>query len=117
VGFYGLMTLARFLQLEAHEIVDSLTSLQSLRSLLGSMAFEWFIGFSVESLKNSIEAFMWPVWMMQRQGMILAGVVVLALWSLYVLGARVFPDLHAELESGEESAQSDGAAREAGDAG
>jgi len=116
LGFYGLMTVARFLQLEAHALVDSLGSLESARSLIGSLAFEWLIGFSMESLKNSIEAFMWPVWMMQRQGMALGGAVVVSLWSLYALGARVFPDVHAELESGEDPTAADAAGQRASDA-
>jgi len=95
VGFYGVMTLARFLQLELHDLLDAAWSFEISRDTFIGLARDWLIGFSAESLRNTIDAFMWPVRLMSAQGMPVAAVLVLAAWSLYALGARVFPEAHA----------------------
>ncbi len=102
VGFYGLMTLARFLQLELADLVDAIAGFDASRGQLGALLFEFATGFSMQSLMNSIDAFLWPVKLMGAHGMAVAGLVVAASWSLYALGARAFPDLHADIEADDE---------------
>lgn len=97
VGFYGVMTLARFLQLELHDLLDGIATFEPSRAAVMSVLKDWLIGFSADSLRNSIEAFMWPVKLMNAHGKWVAAVVVLAAWSLYTLGSRVFPEAHAAL--------------------
>lgn len=101
VGFYGCMTLARFVQLELHSLVQSVGEFEFSRSQLAGMAMEWVIGFSQESLRNSIDAFIWPARLIGDHGIAVAGLVAVGAWLLYALGARAFPDLHREIESKE----------------
>lgn len=102
VGFYGVMTLARFLQLEVHDLLGLAVEFELSRSLVSHLIRDWLIGFSMQSLMNSIDAMMWPVMLMREYGMPVAAAVVLSTWSLYALGARTFPEVHAELEADED---------------
>lgn len=97
VGFYGVMTLARFLQLELHDLLDDVVTFEPSRAAVMSVLKDWLIGFSADSLRNSIEAFMWPVRLMGAHGKVAAAAGVLAAWSLYTFGSRVFPEAHAAL--------------------
>lgn len=99
VGFYGLMTLARFLQLELVDLVDAVAGFDASQGQVRALLFELATGFSMQSLMNSIDAFMWPVKLMGTYGMPIAGIVAAACWGLYALGARVFPALHAQIEA------------------
>lgn len=98
VGFYGVMTLARFFQLELHDVLADLADLDLSQLRLRGLVLDWLIGFSMQSLKNSIDAFMWPLKLMSAYGKAGAAIVVGAAWGLYWLGARVFPDVHAAIE-------------------
>ncbi len=104
VGFYGLMTLARFLQLELVDLVDAVAGFDASRGQVRALLFELATGFSMQSLMNSIDAFMWPVKLMGAYGMPVAGIVVGATWALYAMGARVFPNLHAQIEAEDDDA-------------
>lgn len=99
VGFYGVMTLARFVQLELHDVLAELAGFDPAQLRVSGLVMDWLIGFSVQSLMNSIDAFMWPLKLMSAYGMAGAGIVVAAAWGLYWLGARVFPDVHSAIES------------------
>jgi len=98
VGFYGVMTLARFLQLELHDLLADLADFDPAQLQVRGLVMEWLIGFSVQSLMNSIDAFMWPLKLIQAHGLPGAGIVAGAAWGLYALGARVFPDVHSAIE-------------------
>jgi hypothetical protein len=100
VGFYGVMTLARFLQLELHDLVDGLAALELSRTMLLGLLKDWLIGFSLQSLHNTIEAFLWATRLIGEYGLPLAGAVAAACWTLYAFGARAFPGLRAMLDSG-----------------
>ena len=99
VGFYGVMTLARFLQLELHDLIGSLGSLELTRGLVRSLLQDWLIGFSAQSLRNSIEAFMWPLLLIKQYEIAVAAAAIGATWAVYALGARIFPEVHAVIES------------------
>ncbi len=98
VGFYGVMTMARFLQLELHDLIEGLGEFAATRDQVIGIAKDWLIGFSAQSLRNTIDAFLWPVKLMGDYGMFRAGIVAGSAWVLYALGSKVFPDLHAGIE-------------------
>lgn len=108
VGFYGVMTLARFLQLELHDVLGELADFELSQLRVRGVVMEWLIGFSVQSLMNSIDAFMWPLRLIQSHGMTGAGIVAGAAWSLYALGARVFPDVHSAIDTKADEADASG---------
>lgn len=99
VGFYGCMTLARFLQLELHTVVQNLREFEFTRTQFAGMAMEWIKGFSVDSLRNTIESFLWPARLIGTHGIALAGLIAVGAWLLYALGSRAFPALHRALEA------------------
>jgi hypothetical protein len=109
VGFYGAMTLARFLQLETIDIVEDLGTFEPSRSQFIGIGMEWLIGFSVQSMMNSIQAFMWPWKLIADYGLTSAAIVAGSAWVLYSLGARVFPELHSQIEKKDEDAAASGA--------
>lgn len=106
VGFYGVVSLSRFLQLELHDVLDALRGFELSRAQVGGMVRDWLIGFSMQSLMNSIEAMLWPFKMLSALGMVKAAVVFVPLWALYRLGGWVFPELAAQIEA-EEAALDD----------
>ena len=99
VGFYGVMTMARFLQLELHDLVEGLGEFAATREQVFGMAKDWLIGFSAQSIKNTVHAFLWPMKLVGDYGIFRSGIVAGSAWMLYALGARVFPDLHAGIEA------------------
>lgn len=99
VGFYGVVTLARFLQLELHDVLAALREFELTRSQMQGMLRDWLIGFSIQSLMNSIDAMLWPFKLMNAHGMVTAAIVVAPLWALYRLGGMLFPELHALIEA------------------
>ncbi|HRD73981.1 MAG TPA: hypothetical protein PK216_13290 [Aquimonas sp.] len=93
-GFYGLVALARFVQLEAED---------SLAALLGFdlYAFDWndmlmhrLMGFSMDSLRNLISASVWPAQVFSEWGFLTASLILALLWGIHSLGSRVFPEAH-----------------------
>jgi hypothetical protein len=111
VGFYGVVTLSRFLQLELHDVLAALREFELSRAQVQGLLRDWLIGFSMQSLMNSIEAMLWPFKMISAHGMAKAAIVFVPLWALYRLGGWVFPELAAQIEAedGEPPAAGDGA--------
>ena len=99
VGFYGVLTLSRFLQLELHDLLDALREFELSEQQVKGVVRDWLIGFSVESFKNSLEAMLWPFKMLSALGMVKAALVFVPLWALYRLGGWVFPELSAQIEA------------------
>ncbi len=106
-GFYGVMTLARFLQLELHDLIEGLAEFDFGGNLVRELFMDWLIGFSQQSLMNSIDAFMWPVKLMTAYGMYSAGIIAGAAWLLYTLGAKVFPEVHRGLDADDDATKSE----------
>lgn len=104
VGFYGLMTLARFLQLEVEDILADLAGDWS--GSLGGFIREWVIGFSIDSLRNSIEAFQWPWKLLLRTGWPWTIGALACCWLPYALAGRMFPALKQFLEAESGKAES-----------
>ena len=61
VSFYGIGTLATFIQLEARTLLGDFREAGGLIDFLSGEIGEYAIGFSMRSLMNSVEAAMWPV--------------------------------------------------------
>src|SRR5690606_10059746 len=76
VGFYGLVTLSRFLHLEALDLIEGLEA--GLPVTMRELVKDWVIGFSLDSLMNTIEAFQWPWKLLLPAGWPVAAVAVLA---------------------------------------
>lgn len=107
VGFYGVVSLSRFLQLELHDVLDALREFELSQSQVKGLVRDWLIGFSMQSLMNSIEAMLWPFKMLSALGMLKAAVVFVPLWALYRLGGWVFPELAAQIEAEDDALDED----------
>lgn len=108
VGFYGVVCLARFLQLELHDLIEGAADFEATRGQLMSILREWLIGFSMQSLMNSIEAMLWPWKLIAAHGMAQAALVFGPLWAMYRFGAWLYPELHRQIEAESEDADDDG---------
>ncbi len=74
---YGVVTLARFLQLEVQTLWAELQGAGSLPDFVRGEAFEVLIGFSIRSLFNSIEAALWPIDVIRGYGWVgILGIMV-----------------------------------------
>jgi hypothetical protein len=98
VGFYGVLCLARFLQLELHDLLDAARDFEFGLGQLGGIVRDWLIGFSVQSLMNSIKAMLWPLMIFSEFGWQRAGPLMGSLWLLYRFGGWLFPELHRQIE-------------------
>ncbi len=101
VGFYGVACLSRFLQLELHDLIDAVAEFEASRQQLTGIVTEFVIGFSVQSLMNSIQSLIWPVSMFASYGLIKAASILGPLWLLYRFGAWLYPALHEQIEKDE----------------
>ncbi|MCK7594751.1 hypothetical protein [Pseudomarimonas salicorniae] len=106
-GFYGLLCLGRFIQLEVHDLLEALGEFELGGQLLRSLLQDWLIGFSMESLMNFVQSVIWPVFMFSSHGMFKAGLVLAALWGLYRFGGWLFPAMQREIEAAEEDEDDD----------
>lgn len=100
-GLYGVIALAIFLRLEASSFAEAWAS-TSMQGLLRSLLQEWLIGFSLDSLMNSIQALVWPGTLISRHGWQQAGVFVLACMAVFELGKRMLPEAHRRMEDEDE---------------
>lgn len=99
VGFYGVACVSRFLQLELHDLLEALAGFEASRQQVMAMARDMLIGFSVQSLMNSIQSFIWPVQVFASYGLLKAVLVLGPLWLLYRFGAWLYPAMHREIEN------------------
>lgn len=93
-GFYGLVALARFIQLEAEDGLAALRGFD-LQSFDGSdLLMHHFMGFSMDSLRNLINASIWPAQVFTEWGFVTAGLILVLLWGIHSVGTKVFPEAH-----------------------
>ena len=91
VGFYGLVTFSRFLHLEALDFVDGLQS--GLPTTARELIKDWVMGFSIDSLMNTIEAFQWPWKLLLNAGWPVAAMALAACYLPYTMANRFLPDV------------------------
>lgn len=103
-GFYGVMGLAVFLQLEAQTLVDQLGGATPIRSFVAELGVNWLIGFSIESFKNFVQALIWPANLISDLGARGAVMVAGICWGILWLASRLLPAecLECEVEQSEE---------------
>lgn len=64
-GLYACGFVVTFLWLEATTVVDEVASATSLGSFVSEQLFEFLFRFTIQSLQNTIGAFLWPVYVLQ----------------------------------------------------
>lgn len=67
-GGYGLLTLARFVQLQAEDLLLALTDPAGWAERLGEYAQGLLLGYGRLSIEHAVEAFLWPVRLMEWIG-------------------------------------------------
>lgn len=84
-SFYGVMTFVRFVQLEVGALVGEYSSAGGFGDFLRGEFWEVLIGFSIQSIRNSISAALWPVGWITAYGILgIVGMVVGAkVWDLF----------------------------------
>lgn len=65
-GFYGVMAVLTYLVVEFREVVDFLTSEESVLATIAALGFGDLISFFINSLMNFIAAIAWPVYWMNK---------------------------------------------------
>lgn len=89
-GFYGMMALASFLQLELRMFVRELAELELGAGLVAQAIVRWLIGFSVESFVNMLWAMVWPVRLLvAADPVVVASTVALAWLAYWQVGRRL----------------------------
>lgn len=62
-GLYACGFVVTFLWLEATTLVDELVSSSSLASFFTDQLIEFLLRFTVQSVQNTVAAFIWPFWL------------------------------------------------------
>jgi hypothetical protein len=65
-GFYGVMAVLTYLVVEFREVVDFLTSEESVMATIAALGFGDLISFFINSLMNFIAAITWPVYWINK---------------------------------------------------
>jgi hypothetical protein len=81
-GLYACGFVVTFLWLEATTVVDEVASATSLGSFLSDQLFEFLFRFTIQSLQNTIGAFLWPVYVLQMSP-VWGGATLAALYILF----------------------------------
>lgn len=90
-GYYGVMALATFAQLELASVLDSIAGFEFAISKLREFAIQTAIGFSREAVMNFVWAMAWPWKLMPEHGLWPAAILVAATWGVFRLGREVLP--------------------------
>lgn len=61
-GFYGVVAVLTWLFVELGEILDFITSFESIDALINSLSFGTLVNLVIEAIKNSFLAIAWPVY-------------------------------------------------------
>lgn len=81
-GLYACGFVVTFLWLEATTFVGQVASSSSLAAFLAEELFEFLFRFAVQSLVNTVLAFIWPVFVLELSP-IYGGIALAALWLLF----------------------------------
>lgn len=90
-GFYGLMALSSFVGMELSSLFDDLVGFELSPGSIATALVPWLLGFSLDSLINSLKAIVWPVFLLEDLSVAGALLTVGVAWALFAVGARVFP--------------------------
>jgi hypothetical protein len=92
-GFYGMMALSIYAQLELEALLRSIAEFDPSGHWLRDALMQSVTGFSMASLKNFISAMVWPATLFgQKGGSGIAPLLLLAgCWAAYEFGRRVLP--------------------------
>jgi hypothetical protein len=92
-GFYGMMALSIYAQLELEALLRSIAEFDPSGHWLRDALLQAVTGFSMASLKNFISAMVWPATLFgQKGGSGIAPLLFLAgCWATYEFGRRVLP--------------------------
>lgn len=96
-GYYGVMALATFAQLELASLLDSIAAFEFAIPQLREFAIQTAIGFSMDSVKNFVWAMAWPWKLMPEHGIWAAAILVALTWGVFRLGRELLP--HTMLEA------------------
>ena len=89
-GLYGMIALSVFFGKEVRALFGNEGIFSGAEFVRGQI-IQYFIGFSVDSIKNMIEAFIWPWSMFSEFGLIQSAVFVLACWAVFTVSRRYLP--------------------------
>lgn len=96
-GYYGVMALATFVQLELASLLDSIGGFEFAIPKVREFAIQTVVGFSMDSLMNFVWAMAWPWKLMPEHGFWAAAILVAATWGVFRVGREVLP--HTMLEA------------------
>ena len=90
-SFWGVMSFVRFVQLEVTTLVGEYTAAGGLGDFLRGEFWEVLLGFSLQSIQNTIAAAIWPVNL----------ILDYQLWGIaaLVVGAKVWDLIHAAVDA------------------
>lgn len=90
-GFYGMMALSVYLRLECVALLDALQEFDPGGSWIRDLLLERLLGFSLQSLKNVVQALAWPGGLFGSRNGIWPLLAVACCWLVYEGGRRVLP--------------------------
>ena len=81
-GLYACGFVVTFLWLEATTLIGELVSSTSLASFFTDQLFEFIFRFTVQSLQNTVAAFIWPLWVIEMSPL-WGGLLLAALYFVF----------------------------------
>ncbi len=90
-GYYGVMALATFAQLELASLLDSIAAFEFAIPQLREFAIHTAIGFSMDAVMNFVWAMAWPGKLLPQHGLWAAAILVAATWGVFRLGREILP--------------------------
>jgi hypothetical protein len=94
-GTYGIAAFASLIYLESVSLLRDWNDAAGVGDLVDRHAMEWLIGFSGETIRNTISAAMWPFYWLQHGGALTAILVGSAAWT----ASRLLPMLASDADA------------------
>jgi predicted tellurium resistance membrane protein TerC len=102
-GFYGVVAVLTWVFIELGEILDFITSFDSIDALIASLSVGTLINMVIEAIKNSFLAIAWPVYWLtdirSNHAWIWLVVAYTAYWAGSTLAVRQFADRGQDSDS------------------
>lgn len=90
-GFYGVMALSVFLQLEAVAVVQRIADFELSTGALHKVLIQHLIGFSKDSIMSFVWGMAWPARLLRDHGGVATAVLAVAAWLVFRLSQRIVP--------------------------